>query len=71
MPQLNLDRNKDYDHEYSDDGGHTWIPTNTNCSAMVEAEVLYAEEQGNPVTVNGQVVVINEGSSLTRWTPRS
>jgi hypothetical protein len=71
MAHLNLDSSKDYDHEYSDDGGRTWIPTNTNCSAMVEAEVLHAEEQGNPVTANGQVVVIDEGSSLTRWTLRS
>lgn len=71
MTQLNLDRNKDYDHEYSNDRGRTWIPTNTNCSAMVEADVLYAEDSGIPVTVNGQVVVIDEGSSMTRWTPRS
>ena len=71
MTELSLDKSKDYDHEYSDDGGRTWVPTNTNCSAMVEAEVLYAQEQGNPVTVNGQVIVIDEGPSLTRWTPRS
>lgn len=71
MTKLNLDRNKQYDHEYSNDRGHTWIPTNTNCSAMVEADVLHAEDNGIPVTVNGQVVVIDEGSSMTRWTPRS
>ncbi|MEJ8671878.1 DUF6011 domain-containing protein [Streptomyces sp. MS1.AVA.1] len=71
MTELNLDTSKDYDHEHSEDGGRTWIPTNTNCSAMVVADVLYAEEQGNPITVTGQVVVIDEGTSLTRWTPRS
>lgn len=71
MRDLNLDKNKQYDHEYSDDGGHTWIPTNTNCSAMVEAEVLHAEEEGRTVAVTGQVVVISEGASLTRWTPRT
>jgi len=71
MDQLNLNRSKDYDHEYSTDRGRTWIPTNTNCSAMVEADVLYAEDNGIPVTVNGQVVVIDEGDSMTRWTPRS
>lgn len=68
---FNLDRNKQYDHEYSDDGGRNWIPTNTNCSAMVAADVLHAEEHGLPVHVNGQIVVIDEGASLTRWTPRS
>jgi hypothetical protein len=71
MAQLNLDSRKDYDHEYSEDGGRTWTPTNTNCSAMVVADVQYAEEQGLPVTANGQVIVIDEGDSLTRWTPRS
>ncbi len=70
MTNLNLDRSKDYDHEYSDDGGRTWIPTNTNCAAMVEAEILHAHDEGHPVTVNGQVVVIDEGATLTRWTPR-
>ncbi|MFB7440239.1 hypothetical protein ACFC01_18080 [Streptomyces mirabilis] len=69
--RLNLDSSKDYDHEYSDDGGRTWIPTNTNCSAMVEAEVLHAQDEGLPVTVHGKVIVIDEGPSLTRWTPRS
>jgi len=71
MTNLNLDKNKQYDHEYSNDGGRTWVPTNTNCSAMVEAEVLHANDEGLPVTVNGQVIVIDEGPSLTRWTPRS
>lgn len=71
MTNLNLDRTKDYDHEYSDDGGRTWIPTNTNCAAMVEADVLHAGDEGIPVTVTGQVVVIDEGGSLTRWTPRT
>lgn len=71
MTALNLDSSKNYDHEYSDDGGRTWIPTNTNCSAMVVADVMYAEEQGRAVTVSGQVVLIDEGDSLTRWTPRS
>jgi hypothetical protein len=71
MAQLNLDRSKQYDHEYSTDGGHTWVPTNTNCSAMVEADVAVADSEGHPVTVNGQVVIIDDGHSLTRWTPRS
>ncbi|MGW1497568.1 hypothetical protein ACWCQW_03070 [Streptomyces mirabilis] len=69
--RVNVDSSKDYDHEYSDDGGRTWVPTNTNCSAMVEAEVLHAQDEGLPVTVTGQVIVIDEGPSLTRWTPRS
>jgi hypothetical protein len=71
MRDLNLDRTKDYDHEYSDDGGHTWIPTNTNCAAMVEADILHAEDQGHPVTVTGQAVVIDDDGRLTRWTPRT
>jgi hypothetical protein len=71
MAHLNLDSSKQYDHEYSDDGGRTWVPTNTNCSAMVVADVQYAEEQNRPVTVNGQIVIIDDGDSLSRWTPRS
>lgn len=71
MTILNLDRAKDYDHEYSDDRGRTWIPTNTNCSAMVEADVQHADDEGLPVTVNGEIVVIDEGASLSRWTPRT
>lgn len=71
MTNLNLDSGKQYDHEYSDDSGRTWTPTSTHCSAMVESDVLHAAEEGLPVTVNGQVVVIDEGPSLTRWTPRT
>ncbi|NUS83674.1 MAG: hypothetical protein HOY75_13240 [Streptomyces sp.] len=71
MTRLNLDRNKQYDHEYSDDRGRTWTPTNTNCSAMVEADVAVADREGQTVTVNGQIVIIDEGDSMTRWTPRS
>ena len=71
MANTNLDHSKQYDHEYSTDGGHTWVPTNTNCAAMVEADVAVANSEGHPVTVNGQIVLIDDGHSLTRWTPRS
>ena len=70
MPDLNLDKSKQYAIDYSTDGGRTWVAESSGwCSAMIVADALHAEEQGHPVDVSGPVVTIADSEGITRWTP--
>jgi hypothetical protein len=72
MRNLDLDETKQYDTDLSSDGGRTWrAGPSGSCSGAVEANVAGADQRGDLVQVNGQVVITGDGHSLLRWTPRS